>query len=48
MPVTGRNAIGVMLALRADNLVDFLLQQLGQNTEPNPTESASMELTRFG
>ena len=46
VPVTDRNAIGVMLALRADNLVERLLQQLGQNTEPNPDRERQQSLPR--
>ena len=46
VPVTDRYAIGVMLALRADNLVERLLQQLGQNTEPDLDRERQQSLPR--
>ena len=58
--VTHRDPIGVVLALRADDLDDLLLHQLGQHAEPDadaqreqpllrrPTSSPSASCTRAG
>ena len=46
MTVPDGLALRIALALRADNLVDFLLQQLAQNTEPNAHAQREQSLPR--
>jgi hypothetical protein len=46
MAVTNRGAVGVVPALRTHDLVDLLLHQLGQHTEPDPHAEREQALSR--
>jgi len=46
VPVPDRDAFGVVLALRADHIDDFLFHQLGQHPEPNTDAQGEQPLLR--
>jgi hypothetical protein len=46
VPVPHRSALRIVLALRADHLVDLLLHQLGEHAEPDPDAQREQPLLR--
>ena len=45
MAMTDRATIGIVAALRTDNLGDFFFHQLGKHTQPNPDRQREQALT---